>query len=247
MGNSTRDISREGAALPVEPFERLSGREIARSITADVFNLDLPLLRTFVDLTIRPGDACREFVDGHRRKYTNPVKYCVLAAAIYALVLVVFNVDLALKVSLQGSESAQELGAVIQARGNEFLQTQMNWLVLAAVPGFALVMRVVFRKSELNYVENLVLMLYVIAQTTLLSAVLAPFGGETNPTLKIGGMLVGVVYVVWASYRFFRLPLWATLWRSLVAHLLFLVVNALVATVAVGAFVALPAYLEYRG
>jgi len=45
------------------------------------------MLRTFIDLTVRPGAMIRAYVRGKRQTYTNPVGYLLIAAGLTALTL----------------------------------------------------------------------------------------------------------------------------------------------------------------
>ena len=73
--------------------DRLSLKEMSQTGLAHVFELDVPLLRTLVGLTIRPGRVCREYIAGHRRRYSNPLRYCIITAALYMLCLAVLGVS----------------------------------------------------------------------------------------------------------------------------------------------------------
>ncbi len=52
---------------------------------APIFEFDSPLLRTTRDLLIKPGVVASSWIDGQRRRYTNPIRYCVIGGVIFAL------------------------------------------------------------------------------------------------------------------------------------------------------------------
>jgi hypothetical protein len=47
-----------------------------------VLHLDTPLLRTIVGLTRRPGSTVREYLQGVRRRYIDPVRYVLIVATL---------------------------------------------------------------------------------------------------------------------------------------------------------------------
>ena len=64
---------------------RLDGRLLFEDLIEKALNLELSLLRTVVGLTVRPGTVCREYVNGKRTLYTNPVTYLLLVAVLGAV------------------------------------------------------------------------------------------------------------------------------------------------------------------
>ncbi len=64
---------------------RLTFPSLTRSALASVIDLDRGLLHTFRHLTLRPGEAVRDYLDGRPRRYTNPVQYAFVAASALGL------------------------------------------------------------------------------------------------------------------------------------------------------------------
>ena len=64
---------------------RLDGRLLFEDLIEKALNLESSLLRTVVGLTLRPGTVCREYVNGKRTLYTNPVTYLLLVAVLGAV------------------------------------------------------------------------------------------------------------------------------------------------------------------
>lgn len=55
-------------------------------IHEDLLEVDRGFLRTTIDLTLRPGQMIRSYLDGNTRKYFSPIKYLLaLAAIVYFL------------------------------------------------------------------------------------------------------------------------------------------------------------------
>jgi hypothetical protein len=64
---------------------RLTIRRLVLDFVVRKLGLEGGLLRTIVDLTIRPASMIRAYVDGRRQRYTNPVAYLLLSAGAYVL------------------------------------------------------------------------------------------------------------------------------------------------------------------
>jgi hypothetical protein len=64
---------------------RFTIRRLVRDFLVRKMGLEGGLLRTAVDLSIRPSRMMREYVNGRRQRYTNPVAYLLLTAALYVL------------------------------------------------------------------------------------------------------------------------------------------------------------------
>lgn len=62
--------------------QRLTFRAIFALGIEQLLSLDPPMLRTFIDLWRFPGRVAREYLDGRRKRYTNPLKYNLITAAI---------------------------------------------------------------------------------------------------------------------------------------------------------------------
>ena len=53
---------------------RLDVKDLAADAFDSIVDVDGAIWRTLVDLTLRPGRAIGDFVEGKRRRYINPIK-----------------------------------------------------------------------------------------------------------------------------------------------------------------------------
>lgn len=70
---------------------RLVWRSLVEDLNVQIFEFNLPWLKTIKDLTIRPGRVCSDYADGHRVVYVNPIKYVFYMIGHSALLLVVLE------------------------------------------------------------------------------------------------------------------------------------------------------------
>lgn len=90
-GNGESPIEAAHRAARDEQLPRLRSRDVVSSFFNDVLELDLPILRTIIDMTLRPGRLCRAYLSGYRRRFSNPMRYAFLMAAVMALVYAVMG------------------------------------------------------------------------------------------------------------------------------------------------------------
>lgn len=82
--------------------ERLRLKEMLGHAFESVLDLEAPIFRTFFGMMTSPGKLCRRYVGGHRKRYTSPIRYCILMSALYVLVLTAFDISPAENASLPG-------------------------------------------------------------------------------------------------------------------------------------------------
>ena len=74
-----------------EMGERLTLRGLWREFASRVFNLDRGLLHTVTSLARTPGSVPRDYIEGRRRTYTNPLSFFLLAATFSLLSYAVYD------------------------------------------------------------------------------------------------------------------------------------------------------------
>ena len=52
--------------------KRLNLKDLAEDTASNIFNFEAPLIRTFIELSLRPGKFCREFIEGKRASKYRP-------------------------------------------------------------------------------------------------------------------------------------------------------------------------------
>jgi hypothetical protein len=183
---------------------RLDLREIVARFSESLLNLDSTLLRTFVGLTIQPGQLCREYVEGHRKRYMNPFGYFVLAGAANLL-------GAATVARIFGEPRPPD------AAEGELASEYVTWFMLGLLVPFALVLRRLFRRADRNLAENYVFALYVLGQFVWFELlILLPL------TYAIPDAALAIAYVVgWITYvTFASVPFYSERWYWALAKVL---------------------------
>ncbi len=218
---------------------RLELRAVLGDAVRQVVELDLPIVRTAIGLTRRPGQVVQSYISGRRGWCTSPIKYALLTTALLVAMLTVFDVDLAVvRIQVSGEEAVGRDVRITQAV-RSIIQQYFNVFTLLAAPCFALTTRWLFRRSGLNLAEHLVFGLFLIGQTALLRALLAPFGALEHPAPRIVLVVVEFAYFVWAGCVVFERGVAATVWRMLIARLVLGVATVIFAAIGAIAILAI--------
>ena len=172
--------------------ERLGFREVLSAVAAELSSLDTALLRTFVDLTRAPGRVAREYVQGRRTHYMNPLKYAFYAATVYVVVVHLAGVPL----TTRGFEA-----------GNETVRTVFSLLpylmLLALLPAAAL-QRLLFRSRGDRVAECYAMGLYAYGHVSwfALPLVLGAAYGSQGGVFVVHGLRV--LFFMWTTAGFYR-------------------------------------------
>jgi len=198
---------------------RFSLGPLVREAADAAFNLDSGLLRTFVDLSRRPGAMARDYVAGRTRRYANPAKYLVICVAVTTFVSIASGfaaapVDAAMAASPDAEQGLTHFF--------EFVLLYFNLILILGLPVLPLLTRLLFRRADFNLTEHLIFNTYVYAQQNLIFVALIPaylVAGLTALTILYS---VGItVYYVWACRGFFRLGAFSTVVRAAMVMVLF--------------------------
>ncbi len=185
--------------------ERLTFRRFASDWLSQA-NLENGLLRTFIDLTIRPGQMLVGYLDGTRRsQYVRAVTYLVLAMTIYVWVTAYYNLNMQWIADQTAPPSVADPMDIKfwNMMGSVFGNVQL--MIYALLPLQALVTMVVFEFWRRNFIEHLVINCFLAAQTTFLVLPLEiamrlyePLQLESTQNIELG---ITLVYVTWVYFQ----------------------------------------------
>ncbi len=192
-----------------------------------IFSLDRGYLHTFIGLMRAPGVVARDYVDGRRVWYTNPLTYWLIAATFQLLALWTVNDQYTayLERTMAYSMEAQgEVGARAMDQYRELFQTDDPVPIIARVLvrsvkaaysymsvflalALAVLLKLFHRKRSGGHytAEQLVFSLYMIGHWALITAFLLPITMRISPALHgVIGTLGYFVMVYVGSLDFHR-------------------------------------------
>lgn len=193
-------------AQSINANHRLTFKSISFDFVDAIFNLDKGILYTSWNLLRRPGFVAQSFLDGKRKRFTNPIKLFIIATAFQAL-FVYFFMD-------------QEKG--IPYTDFSFLSSEMNqsmhlWNQILAVdyPIFIGIVHVLiwplplyflFKSLNYNYAELVTVMMYFYSTVVILIMLFTVIHNPITKTNLSMELVIGVAttYMLYALISFYN-------------------------------------------
>ncbi len=143
--------------------KRITLRDTIRDSWTQVVGFDGFFLRTIRDLTLRPGQVARSYINGIRVRYFGPVAYFFFMITLLLLWLSLLGLDFAELIrSKQETLSLPNNNARGMELITQWIGDNIKWVLFLAVPFQATAARAfLFRKSGFNFVEHMVPLFYV--------------------------------------------------------------------------------------
>lgn len=186
-------------------------RDLASDFFDDVLNLDSKLLRTIGPLLLRPGRLTREYVTGRRAPYVKPLRLYLVAALLAFGVLALWPQRV---VRVESKPPARESGAPASIRlGNapskvargleramadekrfgEEVAANLSRAFFLLLPVFALLLKLLYRRRRLLYLDHLVFALHYHAFAFVIFTLMILAGAARLPQ----PLLVSLVLALW--------------------------------------------------
>jgi hypothetical protein len=192
--------------------KRLTLREGWNDFWARVYGFDGMFPRTLRDLTLRPGQTSRTYISGDRVSFYGPVGYFFLMATLMYLIASMLDVNLADLLAYNGNNGLQPTpkpGSGMEKMMQSMFQKISDNLkalsfILIAIQAYCS-RYIFFRKQGLNYIEHLVLPLYVqghIYWLSILSLVLYKITGKFIPNGV--SLVVTILFISYSYADFFK-------------------------------------------
>ena len=175
---------------------RLNFNHIWHDLIHAFTHADKGIFSLIGQLAYRPGKVAREYVDGKRKKYFNPFTFVMLIVGFASVVLI-----------SSGFTSFSNKTGIPDNPISPFLQKHINLLILLNIPLLALFNRLLFRRTNTNYSENLVLAAFTSGERSVgFSLIIAPvwllFHPPYYPFLAFY-LLSWSCYYGWACSQFY--------------------------------------------
>lgn len=155
---------------------RLHARDLLGEAWQHLTALDTVLVRTLLGLVRRPGRLAAEYVAGRRTRYVSPLRFFLGATALFLLAhrLSGLSLDAGLGMGFRIEGTGDPVERIASARA--FIGSHLDMVVVLALPLIALFQRWIFRRSDRNYAETMVFLLYLQGQLFLYGIVLLALG-----------------------------------------------------------------------
>lgn len=200
---------------------RLSFRDLASAGLAEIASLDTAFLRTFLGLWVRPGRVAREYVEGRRIHYLNPLKYALFSVTVYVVLTHLFGSEMGLP--RQQSEEGARFDAILSV---------LPYLMILSLLPTAALQSFLFRSSGDRVAECYVFGLFAYSHVfwLLTPLVLAGLYGLPYGFFAVHGLRLG--FWIWATAGFYRSHSLGTILKSGIIFVVFFLVTTVLAGMA---------------
>ena len=148
---------------------RLTLKMLFAHFSEQFLNYDNKFLKTFLHLFTKPEEVIDGYINGTRKRYVNVISYFAIAITVSGLQIFV----------LKKIPGALDFSSITGEEQQKFMQDFMNkiseyqsLLMMLYIPILALMSKIVFFNiKKYNYTEHLVIFMYIIAQTTIVSSI----------------------------------------------------------------------------
>jgi hypothetical protein len=166
-----------------------------RQAAATLFDLDRGFFHTVRALFTRPGETCRDYVDGHRQPLTGPFKYAFIVTTIYAIAINLLAIELDLPGIEERTEAEQQLFYL--------LNSLLGYLIFFVLIPVAAIQRLVFRASGNSLGDTYAFTLYLFGTMAWFSTLFAVTGWLERPWGLAALLPVNIAYAAWAMAGFY--------------------------------------------
>lgn len=222
---------------------RFTLKHFAHEVFHAITHADKGILFLVKKLFRWPGIVAREYVNGKRKKYFNPITFLLLTMALqlYAVKKTDFYnqfidstremVEGIATLNKKNNKAPAESIQSLEKAKTQSAKTMENskTMTFLFLPVLALLTWLFFSGSGMNYTENLIMAIFAQGQMNLFFLVIC-----IVPMLIYPPIVVGILYVymvaMWAYsmivYRqFFRQGKWATVWKGSIAMILYYAIS----------------------
>ena len=179
--------------------EKLNWHSFVHEIAHFFTHIDRVFLYTSFQMIVRPGRVIKEYLAGKRKKYQKPISFYLIWAATRLLIFLFVSWVMGYENLRTGSGSflstSKEEGVFVVEHNQIF--------GLLTIPILSLLAWTIISRPRLNYIETLIVTIYVSATIEMLIALQILAVGlilQINFLTNYFGRLVQVVYSIWAFF-----------------------------------------------
>ncbi len=189
-------------------LQRISLTTLLQETSANVFQINRGLFYSIIEFTRRPAISVENYLSNKRKQYLQPVAYAFTLASFYFLLSRLVDHNTYFDSALEGfvlASSDMENDKLIIERLTWFTRNYA-FTALLMVPFFSLATFLVFINEKRNYLEHVVLNLYITGHQSLIYAffAIASVFISNADLVEILTLFFSVAYAVYVLLTFFK-------------------------------------------
>lgn len=203
---------------------RITIPHLSHELVHAITHADKGFLLLLKELVIKPGIIARQYVEGKRKKYFNPLSFVVITTALMAFI----SYKAGYFEALTFPASKRQPPLPYYRESMEFMVGHGKLLGLVLIlPLLAFFAWIFFKRSRYNFAESFVLHAFVIGETNILRVLvfipaflLAPHTVRINDAIF---SLIFQIYLIIAYKQFYQGNTFVVILKSLLIRILFII------------------------
>lgn len=202
---------------------RITVPHLSHELIHALTHADKGFLLLLKELITKPGIIARQYVEGKRKKYFNPLSFVVITTALSAFV----SYKAGYFEALTYPQSKRQPPLPYYRESMEFMVGHGKILGLVLIlPLLAFLAWIFFKRSKYNFAESFVLHSFVIGETNILRVlVFVPAFLLVPHTIGINDMIFSIllqIYLIIAYKQFYQNHVLLVILKSLLIRILFI-------------------------
>ncbi|MDW3650015.1 MAG: DUF3667 domain-containing protein [Bacteroidia bacterium] len=212
---------------------RIDFNYLIKEVPQSFFQLDRGFFFTVRELFLRPGHSLREFIGGKRKNFYKPIAFVLITSTLYVLSTYLMGTKTFMAEMLIGfTEGIQASDFQNGGKTVDWIVKNQSYLAFLVLPIFSLASYLAFIRSDYNYIEHLILNLYISGQQMLIYLMFSFIGTDENAWIATP-IILGITYNIWTYLQFFNEKKLATrFWLIGLSYLIFFAIPFLILFIA---------------
>jgi len=210
---------------------RINFTNFIDEVSQSFFKINKGFFYTLKELTVRPGNTLKEYLDGKRKSHFKPIAYLLALSTVYFFITKATDQNTLIGDLVAGwMDGASELNSNVEVpKIASWFLANYAYTALLLLPIFSLASYIAFLKFHKTYLEHVVLNAYITGHQAIFYSLFAVIKTVTvNPVFDMLPALVAVSYTFWVFWQFFSQGnRTMNILRSLMTYTLYLILSTM--------------------
>ncbi|MDT0557016.1 DUF3667 domain-containing protein [Ichthyenterobacterium sp. W332] len=212
---------------------RLTLKTLFAQLNREFLSLDNKLIRTFIDLLIKPQNVIVGYIEGLRKKYVDAIPYLALSITLLGFQFLIFKEFFPEVMTTDFTQTGNAQIDEFNAKINEYVFDYLGIITIVTLPILAFFTYLLFSGNKnYNFTEHIVMNIYITSQYTITTALITIVGlslGLPFTWLITFTSLFSYGYVIYGFMKIYDMSILNSFFRILLA----LIMQILIITILV--------------
>lgn len=202
-----------------EKAQRISFSLLMKIMQRGIIEFKSPLLVTFFGLFLNPGKVYREYLDGKRTTYFNPIRYSFWLITFALVVAAYYNTSI-IDLGAFYTEEEQKSNPLTKLGFKDFLDSSVVYITFIHALISAISLKLFFRKEKYSISELYIPCLLNFSQVILIAITLISLGLYSSIQGQLFYFACSTIYFIWGLSHLFEKRTWKTYLKVLLSGVL---------------------------